>query len=459
MNCFVDQREMDELKYHIRDLEMKQSMIIELEKEKEQMQKVLLDTSVFLDQVVKKHKSSNLVIRGNYKVLWNKHKNKIKELEQFKNSTECLKKKIDDLSKNYDNINNQLHVSYEKNKALEEENNKMNTSQKNQQELLESIKDDNEKLTERLNEVKEKVETLKKEKERYRKLKLNYESLQSKMMEKEEQSKLKELELTKNNDALKKKTCVQKCRIDELNECIRQKEINHEELKETLDKYNEKFKALKQKSEVFQTLANESSDILYKLECVAKQRDETQTKLDERTDELEKLCKQNEKLNTRVNELQRELDLASKDNDKKVKKLINNTTKKMFEEIKSETITILKEQLNEVRKTQKKEASNADNLITKFDELEQIEIQVLTENTPPKHDSCEDNDDSCRTDEPLPPVCFEEVSENLETENCQSTSVERPICCVEETEESQKHFEELIKNTISIVESFICPNQ
>jgi len=446
---------MDELKSSIRDLEIKKSMINDLENEKEQLQKELLSTSIFIDQVVKKTKCNYLIITKNYELLWNKHQNKLKELEQTKNLKECLKVSLDDLIKNDEKINNQLQKSYERNKTLEETINKMNKSLKNQQGVIACLKEENEQLTKRSGQVTVMTEALKVEKEKYRKLKLNFESFQYKVMDEEEKSKQRELESSKNIDTLKKQMKLQKDRIAELNESLCRKESYLHELKETLDRYNDKFEELKQKSEIYKTLANESSDKLQERKCAEKDREEKQEELNKRSEELEKLCKQNKQLNVKINELQHKLDLASKKSDVNEEKLVNDLTKKMCEEIaqmknelilKSQTIMTLEERIAEVIKMRKNEAKNAEDMKAKLDELEKKRVT-----TPPaERDCCENsNNDSSRS--PPLPVSFEQVRKKLQTEKCQATCTKRSDC-MDDGLENKNTFEKLIENATSVAE-------
>lgn len=446
---------MDELK-SIKDLEIKKSIINDLEKEKEQLQKELLSTSIFIDQAVKKTRCNYLVLTKNYERLWNKHQNKLKELEQIKNLKECLNVSLDDFIKKDEKINNQLQKTYEKNKTLEETINKMNKLLKNQQGVIECLKEENEQLTKHSNQVTVMAEALKIKKEKYRKLKLNYESFQYKVMDEEEKSKQRELELSKNIDTLKKQIKLQKDRIFELNGSLCQKESYLHELKETLDRYNDQFEALKQKSEKYKALANESSDKLQELKCVEKDREEMQKELNNRSEELEKLCRQNKQLNVQVNKLQHKLDLASKNSDDNEEKPVNDLTKKMCEEntqmkneliLKSQTIKTLEKRIAEVIQMQKNESKNAKDMKTKLDELEKKRVT-----TPPaKRDCCENsNNDSCNC-QPLP-VCSEDVREKLQTEKCQATSANRSDCCMDNDLENKSTFEKLIENATSVTE-------
>jgi len=339
-----------------------------------------------VESTLKTYKTLYRRITDNYYTLWSKYQNKKKVLAKCKRFQERLNKKIHELNKNIETVECQLRKQEDRNKCLEDNNNRLEASlmeeknnvaclksqYQNQKQCLEKTVDE---LTDTTQILKKTNEELDNNIEENCKLTSALEILNDKFTRTLDKHNIEKLQTIKNNNIINTELEIQKYRNTELNKSVCEQKCKLQEQAELLEKSNDQNEKLKEMIANERVQVNESIEKLRKekliIEC---EMEQVKNQSNEYVTLLECLELENNQLKTQINEFKFKLDTVIKNSDEKLKSLteklknVQANRKQLKGEITStnQINAELKEQLLVAKKMHKAEIENVHNLEKKL---------------------------------------------------------------------------------------------
>lgn len=367
------------LKCDIIEMEAKQLRLVDdLEADKEEFRRRLLNMSQFIDNTIKKHKLAHRELANNYITLWDKHERMTCKINNLKKFEECLNRETDAMSKMCEQTKCQLVESQKRNQCLEEEHNELKRRQLDVKNIVDCLEFQNfgekqfqETMCDKLNVVTLELDKNSKKLASVKKqncdLKMKLKLLKNETLWKAQEWGIKEFQLAKQNNDLQVDLEAQKYRQSELNCIVHAREIQLRKLTHLINKTN---KEIEQLIKAMEEDRIQSEVVIDQLRSKNRHAEDEKTVLENKfkisVEELNNEQRENKFIISQVNQLESQLNIAMCNRDE-INKLMTEQMKKVNDDLsiiradiseKCQIIIDLEKRLSEAKIVYGSEAEN-----------------------------------------------------------------------------------------------------
>ncbi|XP_050530992.1 trichohyalin-like [Daktulosphaira vitifoliae] len=372
----------NDLKYKIRQLETQLSVLDEVKTEKNELHKRLIDTSVWIEEMVKKQKKFFEQLNTGHHELWCKYQNVKKDLEKSKHKIESANSELIECNNECDKLKHQIKTFEDQNKYLEEQKQILEKRLCQDEKNINELRSENENLKvcveRKLEEIRHHKETVEEQSDQLRNIQSELRTMKCKLeLKRENYEQLKsQAEINETKMKKEKETYEEQAEIFE-KEKNKYEHLVHEQ-KRQIQELNSKLQDSKRREQEIKSLMekerSQSDEQIEKLKrdkhCLEAEGETLKNKIDTTNKQLTKLRCENEMLDSKIKKLQNKFEDTIKSCEEQKRLFIDEmqtaNAEKNKLQINLDNVTRKVEQLTEelgnVKKLHKAELENVSEL-------------------------------------------------------------------------------------------------